>query len=297
MRAKPLLYSILPWLLPGFVMYYLVSGSFQTIRHLSTRSIGLGSVGRYAPDPLFAEIARGGAPPSWGINYIAWSGSLSRPSDSSQFREVYEVWRAQAQRVLQGTGSFVYPFSALHISVSTPAPFPHAGHSSWNPNEREQYRAAWVAALSEPTSCRRSEPFLLRFKSLRFSPDGTAIVLWDDATGAIAEIRKCVAERVLTHPALTDTRIASLLKSSGLKTPSIIHSTILRLALPRDQGMSEQELVALWDKAASLWPSRPLSITSSSMFLVMGNEVVTLSTAPHENVILRHSNEDGIKTK
>jgi hypothetical protein len=53
-------------------------------------------------------------------------------------------------------------------------------------------------------------------------------------------------------------------------------------------------LEARWDRAAALWPtSQTLTVTSSSLFLVMGNEAVTLQVAPHENTLLEVRNGGG----
>jgi hypothetical protein len=263
-----------------------------TLSMLSTSLRYFSKGAKYAPDPVFAGVALGRNPPSWGLNYVSWSGSLSREVDSKDFRAAYESWYMGAVGELKGTGAYLYPFNALHVTVSTPAPFPHPGHATWGAREREAYREAWQAVLTEPSPCSAPAPFQLRVKALRFSPDGTAIILWEDPSGAMGEVRKCIAARVASHPAWEASPMAQgLLPTSGLKTPSIIHSTILRLALPRDPGMSDRDLEAKWDRAAALWPtSKTLTVTSSALFLVMGNEAVTLQVAPHENTLLEVRN-------
>lgn len=266
-----------------------------TVSMLATSMRYFSRGARYQPDPLFAGVALGRNPPSWGLNYISWSGSLSRESDSVDFHAAYEAWYLGAVKELKGTGAYLYPFNALHVTISTPAPFPHPGHAKWSTQEREAYREAWQAVLSDPTPCTSPTPFKLKVKSLKFSPDGTGIILWEDPSGAMGEVRKCIAARVASHPAWDAIPAArGLLPTSGFKTPSIVHSTILRLALPRDPDVSERDLEAKWERAASLWPaSKTLTVTSSSLFLVIGNEVVTLQVAPHENTLLEVRNGAG----
>jgi len=79
----------------------------------------------------------------------------------------------------------------------------------------------------------------------------------DDPTQGLRRIREAVAgaaEVVAAGPA------GNLLARSGWKSPKIVHSTIMRLVTPPEQGIN---VVAAWEKAAAEW--KEVTITCHQM--------------------------------
>ena len=234
----------------------------------------------YRHDADYTQIARGSAPPSYGLNLVCWSAALAPASDTSDFRQAYTAWREVALRELAGTGALIYPFDALHITIATPAPSLHAGHAAWSAEERALYTRAWTSAL-EARPCAPSRPTfpLVMRPALRLSPVGTVALQWDDPTGEVARMRECAREAAAALPP----RLQGMLAAAGFKAPSagFVHTTLLRLAEPRREGVTDADIDEAWGRAARAWErmvaQRIELVTARSAALVQGTELVNLA--------------------
>ncbi len=246
---------------------------------------------RFAPDPAYAPIARGEAPPSFGLNVVCWAAALA-PEDEelAAFRAAYGAWRERAAQLMAGTGALIYPFDALHVTVATPAPSLFPGHHGWAPAERDGYRAAWDAALAAQPCRAARAPFPLVLRGLRLvGGGGAAILAWDDPTGAVAALRDCVRARAAELPRAARAQLAA----AGFAAPAagFVHSTVMRLALPRGEGVADADIEARWARAAAAFgeevAARVELVTSRAATLVEGTELVNLASPRKLDFVLR----------
>lgn len=218
-------------------------------------------------DTIAIPLARGERPPVWGLNLNAF------PQGPDDLKSAYETWLEAAKVELEGTGAYLYPHDYTHVTASSPAPFTNASLASWSEEERAEYAAAWLIALRE-TCCAGNAagvewpdaPFPLVFETLELK-DNCAIFSVRDETGGVAKIRAAVAAAA-RHPALASGRAAELLAKSGFKTPGIVHSSIMRFAAPRAEGLSEDDVKERWARAAALWPG-PVTVMADKMTYII----------------------------
>lgn len=221
---------------------------------------------RYHQDEIAVPLARGERPAIWGLNLNVF------PQGHDDLKSAYETWLAAATPLLVGTGAYLYPFEYTHVTASSPAPFTNPTLATWTQAERAEYRDAWLIALSA-TCCASNAagvawpdaPFPLVFETLELK-DNCAIFVFRDETGGVAKIRGAVAAAA-HHPALTSGRPAELLARSGFKTPNIVHSSIMRFAVPRAEGVTDDDVAERWAKAAKLWPG-PVTVMSEKMTFI-----------------------------
>lgn len=251
-----------PLLISAAVLYGLLHGA----RQLSTTKSGGEPSSRYPVDPAYRfSVDPSVPPPSWGLNIVAFSGALTAPSGASALRDAYAAWAPRAASALAGTGAFVYPFSALHVTLSNPAPSTHAGHGAWSDAEKRALAGAWAGALAP---CAPRAPFPLVFQRPRLGPGGVGLFEVEDPTGAVRRARECVANLRAGSAALTHLG----------KTPDIVHATVMRFAAPRAEGVGDAEVEARWAAAAAAWAGG-ITVISDGFFLVRGNEVAALTEA------------------
>lgn len=241
-----------------------------------------GSATTWQPDPLFAPFAEGRGVNTWGLNIVAWAAALDPPADDepTSFRAVYEKWRATAELELEGTGAFVYPWEALHVTAMTPAPFPaEEKRADWTENDREILTATWANIMhaSQHDSARWPEkPVELIFTTPRLIR-GVGILQVIDQTGAVGKVREALSRAAKPSEMWGYAgRSNTLRESSGEKTPSIVHSTVMRLASPRAPGMTDAEITARFGRAAAAWPG-PIPVAAKGLWLVEGNELASLT--------------------
>ena len=248
---------------------------------------------QFFPDLDYAEIALGGSPPSFGLNLLCWSAALSHPGEED-FGALYEAWRSVATRELAGTGALVYPFRSLHITVSTPAPSLARGHAGWSEAQRVLYRSAWVGALTQSpcVSRQRGGAFPLVMRGLKLLPaPGTAILLFDDPAGQVVELRRCMAARARQLPQAA----LALVEGAGFAAPraGFVHATVMRLALPRAEGVTDGDIEARWGRAAAAFETMVLQrvelVVSREALLVEGTELVNLQKSSPREFLLWHA--------
>ena len=214
---------------------------------------------------------------------------MSPPETVAPFKKAYEAWRKEAERELAGTGALIYPWAALHITATTPSPYsaePLRVAAGWKEYDRQSAKAAWALALSRSKTDSGQwprEPFPLTFSSPRFSK-GVAIIDVIDSTGSVPAIRAAVELGASVEPALRALP-REMRESAGSKVPSIIHSTIARLAAQRDASMSDEELEARFARASALWPG-PITIMADAAHLVEGKELFFMSVRPQDSIVL-----------
>jgi hypothetical protein len=232
-------------------------------------------ISRYKIDKLSSPLYHGQRPPVWGLNLNFFQ------MESEEMREPYMAWREKAIEIMAGTGAYIYPFEHIHVTVASPAPFQHPEHNTWSDAEKMEYTNAWIEALNSNCSANVSlaegsfnaertaaewptHPFPMIFHSMELhSSCGVFLLL--DPTGSVPRIRRCIT-RALEHEALSTGKAPELLARSGFKIPSIIHCTVMRLAVDRDVGMTDDELEAKWDRAASEWT--PTTVHADRMILI-----------------------------
>jgi hypothetical protein len=248
----------------------------------------------FYPDLDYAEIALGGSPPSFGLNLLCWSAALSPPEQQEDFGALYEAWRSVATRELSGTGALVYPFRSLHVTVSTPAPSLARGHAGWSEAQRTLYRSAWVGALTQSpcVSRQRGGAFPLVMRGLKLLPaPGTAILLFDDPAGQVEELRRCMAARARQLPQAA----LALVEGAGFAAPraGFVHATVMRLALPRAEGVTDSDIEARWARAAAAFDAMVLQrvelVVSREALLVEGTELVNLQKSSAREFLLWHA--------
>ena len=248
----------------------------------------------YPPDPAFAPLALGQRPlpRAYGLNLLCWSGQLAPPGDAAEFRAAHAAWREAAALELQGTGAYLYPFEALHVTVSNPAPSTHAGHAGWGAEERALYARAWASALAaRPCApARAAFPLLLR-AAPRLAPSGAAILLLDDPTGEVEGLRECMRRAAAALPP----RVQALLGAAGFRAPARghVHATLARLALPRAEGMGDAEVEERWARAARAWERLVAPhvemLTVRGTALVQGSEAADLASPGFRDFVLWES--------
>lgn len=218
-------------------------------------------------DQIASPLFRGERPSIWGLNLNAF------PQGHDDLKEAYETWLKVASPILEGTGAYLYPFEHTHVTASSPAPFTNPSLTSFTIAEREEYANAWLIAL-KATCCANNSagviwpnaPFPLVFETLELK-ENCAIFIFRDETGGVAKIRKAVAA-ASCHPIFTTGRPADLLARSGFKTPNIVHSSIMRFAAPRGEGITDQDISERWGKAAALWPG-PVTVMAEKMTFII----------------------------
>ena len=200
-------------------------------------------------------LARGERPPVWGLNLNAF------PQGLPELAAPYTAWAAAAAPLLAGTGAYLYAAPYLHVTASSPAPFTHGALAAWTADERARYTAAWRAALA--ATCRSSAgggwpaaPFALRFQALELHAS-CAVFMVEDASGAVAAVRACVAAAA----GLVAAAEPDLLARSGWKSPKIVHSTIMRIVAPTEPGAMQ----AAWAAAAAAWPREGVVVQCREM--------------------------------
>jgi hypothetical protein len=163
---------------------------------------------------------------------------------------------------------YIYPFEHIHVTAASPAPFQHPEHSAWSETEKTDYAIAWIEALKafctfyaapstenisnaeQDSSQWPPQPFPLIFDSMKLH-SSCGIFLLLDPTGSVSRIRSCIS-RALKHEALSTGTAPGLLAQSGFKIPDTIHCTVMRLAVDRADGMTEEELEARWEREKKL---------------------------------------------
>ena len=247
----------------------------------------------YPADAAYAALALGQPPPRrFGLNLLCWSGALAGAEEGvAEFRAAHAAWRDAAALELQGTGMYLYPFEALHVTASNPAPSTHAGHAQWGAEERALYTRAWVGALAaRPCApARAALPLLLR--GLRLAPSGAAVLLLDDPTGEVEGLRECMRRAAGALPP----RVQAMLGAAGFRAPARghVHATLARLALPRAEGMGDAEVEERWARAARAWerlvaPRVELLMVRGTA-LVQGSEVADLASPAFRDFVLWQS--------
>ena len=207
---------------------------------------------KYVADDLALELKKGIRNVTWGLNLNVF------PMGAEELREPYLLWRDRAMEIMEGTGAYITPFEYLHVTAASPAPFRCSGHTSWTESEKQDFTSAWIEALNdnctakEPTSEWPRRPFQLILNRLELH-SSCGIILLDDPTDSVSNIRKCVA-KCQNHRALSTDRAKGLFEHSGFKTPSFIHCTVMRLA-GDSAAFSPEAVEAKWAKAASVWKS------------------------------------------
>ena len=226
-------------------------------------------------DPLYRfAVDPSTPPPPWGLNLVAFAGALTAAPGARAFREAHAAWAPRAAAALAGTGAFIYPFPALHVTVANPAPSTHGAVAAWGAAERRAFAAAWAAPLR---ACAPAAPFPLVFQRLRLTPGGVGLFEVEDATGAVRRARECVAaQRAAAAPPLPFLG----------KENTIVHATAVRLVAPRGEGVGDAEVEARWAAAAAAWPGG-ITVMCDAFFAVTGNEVASLGgPAPWDAVEL-----------
>jgi hypothetical protein len=231
---------------------------------------------RFTLDKFASPLFNGQRPSVWGLNLNVF------PMESEELREPYMAWREKAIKIMAGTGAYIYPFEHIHVTAASPAPFQHPEHSAWSETEKTDYAIAWIEALKaccasyaapstenisnaeQDSSQWPPQPFPLIFDSMELH-SSCGIFLLLDPTGSVSGIRSCIS-RALKHEALSTGKGPGLLAQSGFKIPNIIHCTVMRLAVDRADGMTEEELEARWERAASEWT--PTKVLAGRMILV-----------------------------
>lgn len=241
-----------------------------------------GSATTWQPDPLFVPFAEGRGVNTWGLNIVAWAAALDSPTDdgATLLRATYEKWRVTAERELEGTGAFVYPWEALHVTAMTPAPFPaDEKRADWTDSDREILTATWANIMhaSQHDSARWPEkPVELIFSTPRLIR-GVGILQVIDQAGAVGKVREALARAAKPAEMWGYAGRANTLREvSGEKTPSIVHSTVMRLASARAPGMTDAEITARFGRAAAAWPG-PIPVAAKGLWLVEGNELASLT--------------------
>jgi hypothetical protein len=253
-----------------------LSGLLTSQRQLSARPSGSGAPppSRFPADAQYRFAVDAASPvPPWGLNFIAFSGALTAAPNAAALRDAYAAWAPRAALALSGTGAFIYPFPALHVTVANPAPSTSAAHAAWGDGERRAFEGAWTAALR---ACAPAAPFPLVFQRLRLGPGGVGIFDVGDPTGAVRRARECVAAQRAASPQL------------GFmgRDLDIVHATVARFVAPRTEGVSDAEVEARWATAAAAWAGG-ITALCDSFFLVRGNEVAALAGAnPRGAVVL-----------
>lgn len=249
-------------------------------RFLSSGSRGDNKGYKWRADPFFSMTAMRGK--QWGLNIIAWSAAKSLQTDDAStatLRDAYEAWRAVAERELAGTGAFVYPWNALHVTGATPTPFtaePLRAAAAWTPADEEEYLKTWRSILRRAASSSSwpASSFPLTFSAPRFSR-GSGIIDVGDPSGGVAALRASIADAAAAEAALASPQMRRLRDSSGEKTPNIVHSTVVRLVSTREAHISDEDLEERFTRAAKVWPGT-VSVVAKAAHLVIGNEVVVM---------------------
>ena len=263
---------------PALLTLTVLSGLYSSLRQLSLRASPGGAQhppSRYPVDPLYRfAVDPSAPPPPWGLNLVAFSGALTAAPGANALREAHAAWAPRAAAALAGTGAFIYPFPALHVTVANPAPSSHGAVAAWGAAERRAFAAAWAAPLR---ACAPAAPFPLVFQRLRLSPGGVGLFEVEDPTGAVRAARECVAAQRAAAPQLPFLG----------RDNSIVHATAMRFAAPRGEGVGDEEVEARWASAAAAWPSG-ITVMCDAFFAVTGNEVATLGgPAPWDAVELK----------
>lgn len=196
-------------------------------------------------DPIALPLSRNERPATWGLNLNAF------PQGQGDLAIPFQAWKDTITPLLSGTGAYAYDPAYLHVTASSPAPFTHAPLVDWTEDEKATYTTHWHSALRKTCVVGGhpswpSEPFPLTFKTLELHAS-CAIFMVDDPTQGLRRIREAVAgaaELVAAGPA------GPLLAKSGWKSPKIVHSTIMRLVTPPEQGAN---VVEAWGRAAQEW--------------------------------------------
>jgi len=262
---------------------------------LSARALGgarlAAAATLYPPDATFAPFARGAppSPPTWGLNIVAFAARLAAPAARAPLEAAYGAWRAAAARELgAGAGALLYPFAALHVTATTPSPFTaDAARGAWRAEDRAAFAAAWAGVLARARARGAPWPaakFPLVFSAPRLARGGAGVIDVGDPTGGVAALRAALAAAAAGDGALGAIPRA-LRATAGEKTPSIVHATVMRLALPRAPGLSDAELEARWARAAAAWPG-PVVVEADAARLLEGNELAALVGDAPEAAVL-----------
>lgn len=174
-------------------------------------------------------------------------------------RAPYAELRTRLQAAMRPFGGYVYPFESLHVTVTSQSPFTDSCLAA---ADRPAFERAWAEALS---SARSSDarwpraPFPLVFRSVRLDANAALFVI-DDPTGAIAALRQLL-EELARSPAL-----APYAAAAGMRSPKIVHSTILRFAHPPPAEATEEAVRAAFDEAVACW--QPVTVQADALLLV-----------------------------
>jgi len=177
-------------------------------------------------DPTVVALHKGERPKTFGLNLNAlWPGPRERA-----FAEWYGGWSARLLDTATATATdncaYVYPLVHLHVTVATLCSFREHDKRPIGEEQAARLTAAWKTALL--TASTMDDFPRQPFKVIAQPPvleQVAAIITYEDPTGGIAAIRRCVAR------ALQDSNdtIAPLLPSpKSFAIPSIVHTTVLR---------------------------------------------------------------------
>jgi len=126
-------------------------------------------------------------------------------------------------------GSFpavcLYPLKSLHITVATMQSFEL---DTENEEARQRLYNEWKRLLERAASkpLWPSKSLETKLKSAQIASKN-GILLWEEKTGGLQAMRKCIAQEIEEH---TATLVAAGLDVSTLSVPTITHSTFLRFA-------------------------------------------------------------------
>lgn len=158
----------------------------------------------FKPDPLAAALASGDRPSSWGLNL-----NLASPPPP-ELAAPYERLTAALSTAFAPAGNVhLYPFSSLHITASSPAPFTHCGLDA---SERASYVAKWAAALRDACTADNgfpTGPFPVVYERVVLE-SAAAFFAITDPTGSVARVRACIK------------RAAELVESESVPTPRAV---------------------------------------------------------------------------
>lgn len=179
------------------------------------------------PDPVLASRIRS---PDTTDPVFGLVVTVLHPAPPSLL-SVYGKFRSHLQSRLAASGIpesayLLYPDDSIHCTVVTVHPFHKQIHGGpeditkfWsNILERSTQLPGWPP-VNRRTTVHLIEP--------RVCNDGVGVLLFNDTSGAIANMRKCLKE---AFSRLEDAELQALggISVEGVKIPNIVHSTILR---------------------------------------------------------------------
>lgn len=231
-------------------------------------------------DRAAKALSEGAACPSWGLNL-----NLLSPAPSPLLEAYRSLFRddepRKAVEQLLATGNvYFYKETALHLTVSSPAPFTSTKISREDTAAHEALAALWKRALefaarNDPDWPRG--PFAVTAESLVLEGRSAAFMSFRDDEGKIAALRRIirrVAEEGCHWSDEESRRDGSavlaankeLISRSGFKTPGIYHSTVLRFTADVTDEAEAEAIRASFAVLQKNW--KPVTVQVEELLLV-----------------------------